>query len=280
MEKSQFAINSVSTIRAGLEECLPAYAAAGFRNVEFPLRHVRDYLDKGHTLADVRRLLDANGLRCVGGFDCAVECFSAGEQRAKNHVRIVENARFLAELGGAKQVSVMVVGTDGPPDLAAVPDPIGEMAATFAVLGEAIAGTGVTLCIEFNWSPLVKSLRTAAEIARRSGRDNVGVVFDPAHYYCTPTKFDQLDAANVATIRHVHVDDMRDKPAELSNCNSDRVLPGQGCLDLPALFGQIERHGYAGCFSIELFNEELWAMPVQEAARRMYESMVWLSEQY
>jgi len=276
MKRSQLAINSVSTIRASLEECLPAYAAAGFQNVEFPLRHVREALDRGHTLADVRRLLAANGLQCIGGFDCVVECFSAAEERARNHARIVENARFLAELGG----TMMVVGTDGPEDLAAVQDPIGEMAATFAQVGEAIAGTGVTLCIEFNWSPLVKSLRTAAEIARRSGVGNVGVVFDPAHYHCTPTKFGQLNADNVATIRHVHVDDMRDKPAELSNCNSDRVLPGQGCLDLAALFGQIERYGYDGYFSIEMFNEELWAMPPQEAARRMYDSMIWLSEQY
>jgi 2-keto-myo-inositol isomerase len=71
---------------------------------------------------------------------------------------------------------------------------------------------------------------------------------------------------------------MRDKPPELSNCNSDRVLPGEGILDLPAILGQIERHGYEGAFSIELFNEDLWAMPVEEAARRMYESLLLLCE--
>ncbi len=64
------------------------------------------------------------------------------------------------------------------------------------------------------------------------------MIFDPAHYHCTPSKFDQLMPENVATVRHVHVDDMRDKPAELSNRNSDHVLPGQGILDLPALFGR------------------------------------------
>jgi sugar phosphate isomerase/epimerase len=152
------------------------------------------------------------------------------------------------------------------------------MAAVFAEVADAIQDTGVTLCIEFNWSPLVKSFRSAAEIARRSGRNNVGVVFDPAHYHCTPTKFDQLTEANVATIHHVHVDDMRDKPAELSNCNSDRALPGQGILDLRALYGEIERHGYAGYFSIEMFDERLWSMPVREAARLMYESLLPLCE--
>jgi 2-keto-myo-inositol isomerase len=274
MKKSQLAINSVSTQREPLDVCLAAYAAAGFRAVEFSLGHVRRYLEAGHSLADVGRLLEGCGLRCIGGFETGVECFTPAEQRARNHARVVENARLLAELGGGN----LVVGTDGPPDLHAVADPIGEVAAVFAGVADAIADTGVSLCIEFNWSPWVKSLRTAAEIARRSGRPNVGTIFDPAHYHCTPTKFDQLDAANMATIKHVHVDDMRDKPAELSDCNSDRLLPGQGILDLRALFGRIEALGYEGYFSIEMFSEALWAMPAREAAQRMYDSLLTLCE--
>ena len=268
MKRHQLAINSVSTIRAGLADSLAAYHVAGFRQVEFPLCHVREYLAQGHALVDVRRLLERYDMRCIGGFDTIVECFSPPEQRARNHARIVEAAEFLADLGGSR----MVVGTDGPPELPA--DPVGEMAAVFASIAQAIDHTGVTLCIEFNWSPLVKTLRMAADIARRSGAARVGVVFDPAHYYCTPTKFAELNAENVALIQHVHVDDMRDRHPELSNCNSDRVLPGQGILDLPAILGQIERHGYDGAFSIELFNEELWALPAAEAARRMYHSLL------
>ena len=238
------------------------------------MEHIRRYLSQGHTIDDVERLLAANDLSCIGGFDCVVECFSAPEPRAQNQARILANARFLSALGGTN----MVVGTDGPADLARVADPIGEMAAAFAAVADIIQGTGVTLCIEANWSPVVKSLRTAAAIARRAGRSNIGLIFDPAHYHCTPTKFDQLSAENIALIRHVHVDDMRDKPGELSNCNSDRALPGQGCLDLKGLFGHIEKHGYEGYFSIEMFNDELWAMPPQQAAQIMYDSLLWLCE--
>jgi sugar phosphate isomerase/epimerase len=274
VKKSQLAINSVSTNRYPLDVCLFAYAEVGFTNVEFPLQHVRDYLEAGHSLAGVRRLLKGNDLRCIGGFETILECFTPSEQRAQNHARIVENARLLAELGGTN----LVVGTDGPPDFGALQDPLGQMATVFAQVADSIADTGVSLCIEFNWSPLVKSLRTAAEIARRSGRPTVGTIFDPAHYHCTPTKFDQLNAENVATIKHVHVDDMRDKPAELSNCNSDRLLPGEGILDLPALFGRIEALDYEGYFAIEMFSEELWAMPAKEAAQLMYDSLLGLCE--
>ena len=270
MKRHQLAINSVSTSGDSLEERLDAYGEAGFTNVEFQLGHVKSYLAQGNSAGDARRLLDARGLRCIGGFECGLEAFSPEEQRTKNHALLVENARLIAELGGTN----LVLGTDGPAGGNAVPDPLGALADAFAEVAEKIADTGVGLCIEFNWSPLVKSLRTAAEVARRSGARNVGVLFDPAHYHCTPSKFEQITAESVALIRHVHVDDMNDKPGELSNCNSDRALPGDGCLDLRALFGQIERHGYTGYFSIEMFSDALWALPPREAARQMYESLL------
>jgi 2-keto-myo-inositol isomerase len=270
MKTSQLAINSISTRHRDLEEALAAYASAGFPSVEFALGHVKDWLQNGRTAADARRLLDRHGLRCIGGFECELECFTPPGQRARNHDRIVANARLLGELGAAS----LVVGTDGPADLNAHTDPLGAVAESFAAVGARIASLGVTLCLEFNWSPLVKSLRTAVEIARRSGAANVGVVFDPAHYHCTPSKFEQLTAESIPFIRHVHVNDMRDKPGELSHCNADRVLPGDGCLDLHALLNALERHGYRGFFSIEMFTEEYWRMPAAEAARLMYQSLL------
>ena len=72
----------------------------------------------------------------------------------------------------------------------------------------------------------------------------------------------------------MHLDDMRDKPGDLSHCNDDRVLPGQGILDLPALIARLEQHGYQGYFSIEMFNRDLWQLPAAEAARRCYESLL------
>jgi 2-keto-myo-inositol isomerase len=270
MKTTQLAINSVSTDRADLQECLSAYHAAGFRNVEFVLRHVKTYMTSGHSVDDVRALLEKFELHCIGGFELGVQCFSPAEQRAENHARILENARLLSALGA----KAMVVGTDGPGADNTVADPVAEIVKTFAQVARLIKPTGITLCLEFNWSPVVKSLRTAADIARKTRMSNVGVLFDPAHYHCTPTKFDQLNAVNIGMIRHVHVDDMSDKPGELSNCNSDRVLPGKGCLDLKAIFGQLEKFGYRGYFSIEMFSEKLWAMPAHKAAKLMYNSLL------
>jgi sugar phosphate isomerase/epimerase len=268
MKIDQLAINSISTRHATLEEGLAAYRDAGFKQVEFFLGHVKDWMQAGHTAADARRLVEDHGLRCIGGFQTTLQAFPDKDARAQNHDLVVANAELIAELGG----SCLVVGTDGPPE--PVADPVGALAETFGEVAGRIAPTGVTLCVEFNWSPIVKSLRTAVEVGRRSGAANVGVLFDPAHYHCTPTKFEQITPEAVSFIRHVHVNDMRDKAGELSHCNSDRVLPGEGCLDLAAIFGALDRCGYRGSYSIEMFNEDLWSMPAAEAARRMYESLL------
>lgn len=272
MKTEQLAINSVSTGGASLEERLTSYAAAGFQNVEFMLGHVKEYLAQGRTESDARQLIEQHGLRCVGGFETGLDAFSPPEQRAKNHARVIANARLIAALGG----TCLVVGTDGPSE--SHDDPLGTLAEAFADVAAQIADTDVSLCLEFNWSPLVKSLRTAADVARRTGAANVGVLFDPAHYHCTPSKMEQLTPETVALIKHVHVDDMRDKPGELSNCNSDRELPGEGILPLRELFGRIEAGGYRGYFSIEMFSDALRAMPPAEAARRMYASLLPLCE--
>jgi len=274
MKTSQLAINSVST-KGTLEEKLAGYHAAGFQNVEFVLSDVKDFLARGNSIEGVQNLLRANELNCIGGFEGSLLAFAEENERAQNHAQILENARLLQALGGA----VLVVGTDGPQG-GSTPfeETLDQFASQFAKVAHEIADTNVSIAIEFNWSPVVKSLRTAAEIARRanaqSGLDNVGVLFDPAHYHCTPTKFDQLSNENIAMVKHVHVDDMNDKPGELSDCNADRALPGNGCLDLRALFGKIESGGYDGFFSIEMFDEELWSLSSRDASEKMYQSLL------
>jgi len=267
MQVSQIAINSISTRHADLEEALKAYAAAGFRNVEFHLPLIKDWLAEGHTLEDVSSLLKHYQLQSIGGFQSHVECFAAPESQRANHALHVENARLIHALGGG----TLVVGTDGPeqPTIEALE----TVAQTLQQLAIQVKGLNVQIALEFNWSPLIKSLSSAVRVAELVDHPQVGVLFDPAHYYTTVTKFEHLTTDAIRWIKHVHIDDMRDKPGDLSNCNSDRVLPGEGIIDLHALVDRLAQGGYTGFYSIEMFNEELWRLPAAEAAQRCYTSM-------
>jgi len=273
MTSDQIAINAITTANATLEKLCAAYAAAGFKNVEFPLGRVKEFLHRGHSARGAKKLLSDHGLRCIGGFETHVACFGGHDDLRKNHELVIANAKLISELGG----NILVVGTDGPPDNSAersfiALDAIGR---TLVSLIEKFPAE-VSLAIEFNWSPIVKSLKSAKAVVDAANHPRVGILFDPAHFYCTPSKFDDLTTGTVKKILHVHVDDMREKPGDFSHCNDDRVLPGEGCLDLGALFARIEKLGYRGYFSLELFNADIWKLPVEEAARRSYRAMTTL----
>jgi 2-keto-myo-inositol isomerase len=268
LDRTQLAINSISTRQESFEEALEAYATAGFRNVEFHLPLLKDWLGRGRTVEEARKLLSDHGLRCIGGFEAHVDCFGPEESRAANRRLHLENASLIHELGGG----TLVVGTDGPPEPSV--EALDVVAEALGVLAEEMEGLDVDLALEFNWSPLVKSLRGAVAVVEKADHPRAGILFDPAHYHTTTTKFEDLDKNAVRWIKHVHLDDMRDKPGELSDCNADRMLPGEGILDLRALVSALERHGYEGYYSIEMFNEELWELPASEAARLCYESLL------
>lgn len=268
MQRSQLAINSITTRQGSFEEALDAYASAGFPQVEFHLPLLKDWLASGHSIDDAQAELSKRGLVAIGGFQAGLECFSDSASRGKNRALQLANAQLINALGGG----TLVVGTDGPtlPSLEA----LHVVANALKELAPAIEGLNVRLAIEFNWGPLVKSLDSARRVCEMVDHPQVGILFDPAHYHCTVTKFSDISPESVRWFKHVHLNDMADKPGDLSNCNADRVLMGDGILDLHAIIGRIDELGYTGAYSIELFSEELWSLPAAETAKRCYQSLV------
>ena len=272
MQQRQLAINSQCTFHWNLEEALDAYAAAGFRNVEPHLNLVKDWLEDGHTVDEARKLFQSRDLSVVAGSQLEVACFGSPDARISNLRANAANAELIRELGADK----MIVGTDGPEQVSV--EALDAVAHAVRNLAEFTEDLGVDVAIEFNWSPIIRSLGSAVRVAEKADHPRVGVLFDTAHYHVTPTKLGDINADSVRYVKHVHLNDMPDKPADLTHRDADRVLPGEGLLDLPGIIAALERGGYDGYFSIELFNEGLWQLPAREAARRCYESLLSLCE--
>src|SRR5262245_31071781 len=111
MKISQIAINSISTARPSFEETIKAYADAGFKQVEFNIPFLKEWMKKnGKTSRDAKALLAQHGIRSIGGFECGVCAFGDANERAENREVMLGNTRLLDELGGG----TLVLGTDGP----------------------------------------------------------------------------------------------------------------------------------------------------------------------
>ena len=272
MKAEKLAINSQCTFQHNLEEALDAYAAAGFPCVEPHLNLVKDWLDDGHTVDEAWELFQSRELRVVASSQLEVMCFGSPDARMPNLRANAENARLIRELGADK----MIVGTDGPEQNSV--EALDDVAGAMWNLAEATEDVGVDIAIEFNWSPIVKSLQSAVRVAQIADHPRVGVLFDTAHYHVTPTKLRDINESSVRYIKHVHLDDMPDTPADLTHRDFDRVLPGEGVIDLSEIISALEQYGYEGYFSIEMFSAKLWRLPAKEAARKCYESLLPLCE--
>ncbi len=47
-----------------------------------------------------------------------------------------------------------------------------------------------------------------------------------------------------------------------------RLLPGKGVIDLPAFLAALRKTGYAGAVSVEVFSDDLKALPPATAAKQ------------
>jgi len=132
-----------------------------------------------------------------------------------------------------------------------------------------------------NWT-IVSSIPEAVELLEAADRPALGLQFDTWHLWDTETLLEDIES-EAGRFVGVHVADWR----EPTRSWADRVLPGEGVADLPAILGALDRAGWEGFYDLEIFSDNgtfgnawpdsLWDAPADELARRGREAFdrVW-----
>jgi sugar phosphate isomerase/epimerase len=132
-----------------------------------------------------------------------------------------------------------------------------------------------------NWT-MITTIGEAVELLDEAGRPALGLQFDTWHLWNTATLLDDVERYGDRFLG-VHVADWR----EPTRAFADRVLPGDGVADLPAIIGALDRAGWRGYYDLEIFSDNgafgnawpdsLWDVPAAELARRGREAFerVW-----
>jgi len=169
-----------------------------------------------------------------------------------------------------------VVCLTGPGDRAAVVEGLREVAAeaeraNIRLALEPFQAEGIE-----NWS-IVNTLTDAAELIDEVGSAAIGIQFDVWHLWNTPRLYDEIEQ-HAHRIVGVHVNDWR----EPTRGWADRVLPGDGTADVPAILAALERAGWDGYYDLEVFSDNgafgtaysdsLWDVEPAELVRRSRES--------
>jgi sugar phosphate isomerase/epimerase len=261
MRPRRLSISQITTVGAAFAEDVAAYAAAGAEGIGIWEMKLGD--DDARDLALVR---DA-GLAVT---HCVPEVPSIlplplMEGPLDPGERIEALCASVRRLAAFDPVCVLfLTGPGGPRET--VVDGIRRVA-------EAGRGAGVRVALEpvqrgyAEFWTIVSDVGPALELLAEAGADDMGVLVDTWHVWNSPTLLDDL-RANVGRVAGVHVGDWR----EPTRNTSDRAFPGEGVADLAAILRTLDDAGYDGWFDVEIFSEaeedSLWALPVDEAARR------------
>lgn len=257
------AFHGATTMPCDLETDVAVTAAAGFRALEVWAAKVDRYL-ADHALADLNALFVNAAVLPLTINSIEFIAFRPADEYAAIRARCQELSRIAQAIG----CPTVVVAPSPTPDRNL---PWAEVKAEYVRvlrdLGAIAAEHGVRLSFEFlgfGWCS-VRTPRAAAEIVAATGRENVGMTVDAAHFYGGGGLLEELEALDPSRIFAFHLDDLEDTPKEAIT-DATRVLPGQGIVPLDAICARLKTIGYDGPCSIELFRPEYWAWDPHELA--------------
>ena len=198
----------------------------------------------------------------VGVFDVEIVRLGADFEAAK-FLPFLETCAAL----GAR--AVLVAGDD--PD-----EP--RLAQSFAAFSAAAAPFGLTADLEFMPWTNVANANAALRIVEAAGAENGRVLVDALHFARSATSLDDIAALPTARLGYAQI---CDAPGEIPNtveglihtARLERLLPGEGGIDLPALFARMPATlpvsvEVPNAKGVAAFGVEAWARRALETTKR------------
>ena len=163
----------------------------------------------------------------------------------------------------------------------------GHMARDLAKLATLAVPVGIRIGYEaLSWGLHVNEYPMSWEIVEMADHANLGVVLDSFHILSNNTALESISDIPAEKIALVQLSDFmwRDlhSPQErLDTARHLRVFPGEGTHshELSDILRRIDRCGYRGNYSFEVFNDDYLQMPPEDVAARAHQSAKWVTDQ-
>jgi sugar phosphate isomerase/epimerase len=136
-----------------------------------------------------------------------------------------------------------------------------------------------------SWGRHINEYTTAWQAVQLADMPNLGLAIDSYHLFATKTPMDGLDEVDPGKIFFVQLSDfmwneVRTPEERMATARTFRVFPGEGVHTemLIELVLKLDRMGYAGDYSFEVFNDDYQQMPPAVVAERGRRAAEWLAE--
>lgn len=261
----RFALNT-STVRGqklSIEEQVDVTAKAGYDGIEPWIRDIQQYVDDGGSVADLKKKISDGGLTVDSAIGFANWIVDDPDARAKGLEQAKREMALVKAIGGGRVAAPPVGAHRGD----STPPPLPVIAERYRALLEVGEQVGVVPQLElWGFSPTLSKLSELAYVSAGAGHPDACVLPDFYHIYKGGNDFASLGMIEASRMHCFHMNDYPADPPIAEIADKHRVFPGDGVCPLPKIIRQLIDHGFAGTFSLELFNPEYWERDPAEVA--------------
>ena len=264
------------TLAGPLEAKLAAMKAAGFSQV---MLSARDVVGHPQGLQAAVAAVRASGLRPTG-FQVLRDF--EGLSGHLHHYK-VDIAKSMLEMCAALDSKVLLACSStsrhATQDLDAIARDLRKLAMLALPLGIKVAFEGLS------WGRTINEFTTAWDVVCRADCPNLGLGLDSYHVFAAKTPLDAIEDLDPNKIFLVQLADFMWQETQtfeerMTTARTFRVFPGEGVHSeqLADLVLRLQRLGYRGDYSFEVFNDDYQQLPLDTVAQRARRSALWLNE--
>ena len=275
MKIDEFGMDTIS-LAGPLEAKLRAMHDAGFRQV---MLSARDVVGHPEGLDAAIKAVRNSGLRGTG-FQVLrdFEGLSGGL-----HAYKVDIAKSMIEMCAALGCRVLLACSST--SVHASGD-VTTLARDLRKLAMLALPHGIRVAYEaLSWGRSVNRFSQAWEIVDEANCPNLGIGLDSFHIFAAKDELADLDRIDPRKIYLVQLSDFmwQETPTfeeRMTTARTFRVFPGEGVhsTELASLVVALDRLGYRGDYSFEVFNDDYQQLPLPVVAERARRAAVWLAE--
>lgn len=191
-------------------------------------------------------------------------------------------AEFAAQIGATRSTTWILPAVNDDPE-----EWLTKTASRFAAIADIYGKNGIRLGLEWvgphhlrvggenatGAHNVVYTLPTTLSLIERIGRDNVGLLVDSYHCYTTGVTEAELGALTDQQIVHVHINDAPKGVGPEGAKDGERLVPGEGEIDLPAFIRGLKAAGYTGYIAAEILAPQNIAEDAETAAAKIRASL-------
>lgn len=275
IDVSDFGMDTIS-LSGSLPTKLAAMREAGFSQVMLSARDIAGY--EGGLEAAAKVVRDS-GLR-VTGFQVLRDFEGLSGHLHDYKIDVAKSMLEMCKAVGSKLLLVCSsTSTHATTDLDAMARDLRKLAMLALPLGIRVAFEGLS------WGRTVNEYPQAWDLVCRADAPNLGLALDSFHTFATKTPLDALEDLDPERIFFVQLADfmwqeIRSVEERITTARHFRVFPGEGVHsdELARFVTALDRLGYRGDYSFEVFNDDYQQMQPITVAQRAWKSAVWLQD--